>query len=326
MKRLDYYWYRRAPWLLLLLPLAGLFCLLAVMRRWMFRRGLKASRRMPVPVIIAGNITVGGSGKTPLVLWLARFLAAHGYRPGLVSRGYGGNAEHWPQRVTAQSDAALVGDEAVLLAQRSGCPMVVGPDRVAAAEQLLAEYPVDIIISDDGMQHYRLQRDIEIAVLDGTRRLGNGYCLPAGPLREPAARLASVDFVVCNGVAEEGEWPLSLDGDEALALQADEARRPLAEFGATPVHAVAGIGHPQRFFDFLRDKGMEVIPHDYPDHHPFAAGELDFADDYPVLMTEKDAVKYRRYATERHWYVPVAATLPDEFGTRLLAALEKHHG
>ncbi|MCW9088573.1 MAG: tetraacyldisaccharide 4'-kinase [Gammaproteobacteria bacterium] len=325
MKRLDYYWYRKSPWLLLLWPLSALFCLLVLLRRGLFAGGLRRAYRMPVPVIVVGNITVGGSGKTPTVLWLADYLKQHGYRPGLISRGYGGQTERWPQSVTAQSEAGQVGDEAVLLARRSGCPMVVGPDRVAAAEQLLAKHPVDVIISDDGMQHYRLQRDIEIAVLDGERRLGNGHCLPAGPLREPPARLASVDFIVANGPARAGEWPLSLDGDEALSLSGDR-RRALNDFAATPVHAVAAIGNPQRFFDFLRAKGLEVIGHDYPDHHPFAPGELDFTDPYSVLMTEKDAVKYLDHASERHWFVPVSASLPDEFGHRLLAALEKVNG
>ncbi|MFO7593336.1 MAG: tetraacyldisaccharide 4'-kinase [Pseudomonadota bacterium] len=325
MKRLDYYWYRKSPWLWLLWPVSALFCLLAMIRRRLYQVGMLHSARLPVPVIVAGNITVGGSGKTPLVLWLAGYLQQHGYRPGLVSRGYGGNAETWPQEVSAQSDPAVVGDEAVMLVRRSGCPMVVGPDRVAAAERLLQTQTVDVIISDDGMQHYRLQRDIEIAVIDGERRLANGLCLPAGPLREPASRLADVDFVVCNGAAKSGEWGLILAGDEALQL-AGEGRLNLSEFASSPVHAVAGIGNPERFFGFLRNNGLEVIGHAFPDHHPFTRADLKFADDYPVLMTEKDAVKYRKYAGERHWFVPVSASLPDAFGSRLLIALEKHYG
>jgi tetraacyldisaccharide 4'-kinase len=203
--------------------------------------------------------------------------------------------------------------------------MVVGPDRVAAAEQLFSESGVDVIISDDGMQHYRMQRDLEIAVIDGERRLGNAHCLPAGPLREPAKRLGSVDFVVTNGTAKAGEWQLSMDGQEAVHMQGNQRRR-LSEFSNSPVHAVAGIGNPQRFFEFLKRKGIEVTEHAYPDHHPFTEGELGFADETPVLMTEKDAVKYFKYSDERHWFVPVTASLPDEFGHRLLAALEKLNG
>lgn len=325
MKRLDYYWYRKSPWLWLLWPVAGVFCLLVVLRRRLYQMGVLRSTRLPVPVIVAGNITVGGSGKTPLVLWLADYLRQNGYRPGLVSRGYGGKADKWPQEVSAQSDPAMVGDEAVMLVRRSGCPMVVGPDRVAAAEHLLQTEPVNVIIADDGMQHYRLQRDIEIAVIDGERRLANGLCLPAGPLREPPSRLNDVDFVVCNGAANRGEWGLSLDGHEALQFNG-EGRSDLSEFAASPVHAVAGIGNPERFFGFLHKRGLEVIGHAFPDHHPYVEDDLKFADDYPVLMTEKDAVKYLKYAGKRHWFVPVSASLPEEFGRRLLDALEKLNG
>ncbi|MGM0594885.1 MAG: tetraacyldisaccharide 4'-kinase [Pseudomonadota bacterium] len=317
-------WYRKAPWLWLLWPLSLLFCTLVRLRRLAYRLGLRHTTRLPVPLIVVGNITVGGSGKTPMVLWLAAFLRRQGYRPGLVSRGYGGQAECWPQVVTAESDPAQVGDEAVLLTRRSGCPMVVGPDRVAAAERLLAEYAVDILISDDGMQHYRLGRDIEIAVIDGDRRLGNGLCLPAGPLREPHSRLKSVDFVVANGAARAGEWAMHLGGGEAVSLQ-DGSRRALSGF-PPGVHAAAGIGHPARFFQSLRRQGLSPTPHPFADHHAYTRGELDFADGRPVLMTEKDAVKYAPYATSQHWFVPVSATLSEPFGSRLLTALEKLDG
>lgn len=299
--------------------------MLVVLRRWLYRLGILHSESVAVPVIIVGNITVGGSGKTPLVLWLAELLRQRGYRPGLISRGYGGAAASWPQTVSADSDPRLVGDEALLLARRSACPMVVGPDRVAAARQLLAEHDVNIILSDDGMQHYRLARDIEIAVLDGQRRLANGLCLPAGPLREPGARLRSVDFVIANGHGAVGEWSMQLEAGEAVALDGGE-RRPVSTFTGEPVHAVAGIGNPRRFFDTLRGLGLEPIEHAFPDHHPYRKGELDFSDTAPVLMTEKDAVKYLDYAGDRHWYLPVTARLSDQFGERLLAALEKVDG
>ncbi len=256
---------------------------------------------------------------------MAAFLRGQGYRPGLVSRGYGGQAAHWPQSVDAKSDPREVGDEALLLARRSGCPMVVGPDRVAASRELLERYNVNVIISDDGMQHYHLARDIEIAVLDGERRLANGLCLPAGPLREPAGRLKSVDFIVSNGQAREGEWAMRLEAGNVVSLHDGESR-PAAGLFNGAVHAVAGIGNPARFFHTLRTLGVEPVEHAFPDHHPYRKGELDFNDTLPVLMTEKDAVKYLDYAGERHWYLPVDAHLPVEFGERVLAALENAHG
>lgn len=325
MKRIDTHWYRKSLWLWLLWPLSVLFCLLVLLRRWLYRIGVLRSEKLAVPVIVVGNITVGGSGKTPLVLWLAEFLRQRGYRPGLISRGYGGKPASWPQTVRSDSDPREVGDEALLLARRSGCPMVVGPDRVGAARQLLVEHDVNVILSDDGMQHYRLARDIEIAVLDGERRLANGLCLPAGPLREPGSRLKSVDFVVTNGCAGEGEWAMQLDAGEAVALAGGE-RKHISAFSDSRVHAVAGIGNPKRFFDTLRAFGLAPIEHAFPDHHPYRKGELDFSDNSPVLMTEKDAVKYFDYAGNQHWYLPVNARLSDEFGDLLITALEKING
>jgi tetraacyldisaccharide 4'-kinase len=325
MKRLDYYWYRKSTWLWLLWPVSLLFALLAGLRRWFYRIEILAAYRPPVPVIVVGNITVGGSGKTPLVVWLSNYLREQGLRPGIVSRGYGGSARQWPQDVTADSDPVLVGDEAVLLAGRTNCPMVVAPDRSAAVRRLLAQHDVNVIISDDGLQHYALARDIEIAVVDGKRRLGNGLCLPAGPLRESARRLKKVDFVVSNGSAHSGEWSMNLQGDEAVSLKSGTPRK-LAEFSDLPVHAVAGIGNPVRFFDFLRQSGLEPICHPFSDHHPYNAGDLEFAGSNQVLMTEKDAVKYRPFSGAHHWFVPVTATLPDAFGPKIIASLEKIHG
>lgn len=325
MKRLDYYWYEKSPWLWLLWPLSLLFATLAGVRRWLYRIEVFASYRPPVPVIVVGNITVGGSGKTPLVVWLTNYLREQGMRPGIVSRGYGGRARQWPQDVTADSDPAQVGDEAVLLAGRTNCPMVVAPNRSAAVRRLLAQHDVNVIISDDGLQHYALARDIEIAVVDGKRRLGNGLCLPAGPLRESARRLNKVDFVVSNGSARSGEWTMNLHGDEAVSLL-NGTQRKLVEFSDLPVHAVAGIGNPIRFFDFLRQNGLEPICHPFSDHHPYEPGDLEFAGSNQVLMTEKDAVKYRPFTGDHHWFVPVTATLPDAFGPKIIASLEKIHG
>jgi tetraacyldisaccharide 4'-kinase len=323
--RIDTYWYRRSPWLWLLSPLSLLFCLLVLLRRTLYRRGVLRTVSFAVPVIVVGNITVGGSGKTPLVLFLVELLRRHGYRPGVVSRGYGGRAKSWPQTVTAGSTAAVVGDEALLLSRRCRCPLVVGPDRVAAVQQLLREHEVDVVISDDGMQHYRMGRDLEIAVLDGERRLGNGLCLPAGPLREGRGRLRSVDFIVANGAARSGEWAMRLQVEEPRALDGQRCRA-LAEFAAAPLHAVAAIGNPVRFFHTLRGAGLTITEHPFVDHHPFVQGELDFADNLPVMMTEKDAVKYFPYADQRHWYLPVSAILDDDFSRQLLARLERLRG
>jgi tetraacyldisaccharide 4'-kinase len=302
-----------------------LFCLLVILRRSFYRIGLLPTVSFSVPVVVVGNITVGGSGKTPLVTFLIELLREQGYKPGVVSRGYGGHAESWPQSVTSESDAATVGDEALLLVRRCGCPMVVGPDRVAAVEQLIRDYDIDVVISDDGLQHYRMGRDIEIAVLDGERRLANGLCLPAGPLREGRGRLKTVDFIVTNGTARAGEWGMQLLAGEARSLAKDDSRT-LVAFADKPLHAVAAIGNPERFYRTLQSAGLSLIEHSFVDHYPFAKGELDFDDGLAVMMTEKDAVKYFPYANERHWYLPVTAKLDDEFSRQLLERLEKLHG
>jgi len=290
----------------LLLPLAGLFRLIATLRRLCYRYGPCRVQRFPVPVIVVGNITVGGTGKTPLVIWLARHLREQGWKPGIVSRGYRGKASNWPQQVRPDSDPVMVGDEAVLLAAGTGCPVCVGPDRPAAVQQLLAFQGCDIVISDDGLQHYALGRDIEIVVVDGARRLGNGLPLPAGPLREPASRLNNVDLVVVQGSARDGEFDMQLVDSRVQPLRGGDAR-PLADWAGREVHAVAGVGHPQRFFDALTAAGLQVTAHAFPDHHGFKPDELAFADDRPLLMTAKDAVKCRRFARDHHYVVTVQA-------------------
>ena len=325
MRGIDTHWYRGSWWLWLLLPLSLLFCLLVSVRRALYQFGFLKSVSFPVPLLVVGNITVGGSGKTPLVTWLVELLRERGYKPGVVRRGYGGEAESWPQSVNASSDALQVGDEAVLLSRRCNCPMVVGPDRVAAVEQLLRDNDVDVVLSDDGMQHYRMGRDIEIAVLDGERRLGNGFCLPAGPLRETRHRLKGVDFIVTNGESRVGEWAMTLQPGEARSLLNEESV-PISSFVDKTLHAVAAIGNPGRFFQTLRNAGLTITEHPFTDHHPFTEGELEFEGDGVVIMTEKDAVKYFAYANARHWYLPVSAKLDDEFSRQLLERLEKHRG
>ena len=307
-------WYgaARAPWFLR--PLAALFGLVARLRR---RRQQAQAReqRLPVPVVVVGNIAVGGTGKTPFVIWLVERLREWGWKPGVVSRGYGGNAPRWPQQVKPDSDPALVGDEPVLIARHAGCPVFVGPDRVLAAQRLLAAGGVDIVVSDDGLQHYRLWRDLEIVVVDATRGLGNGKLLPAGPLREPAARLDEVGLVVVNGSG----WTAPAGRPVAMRLVAQEARkldgsgaRPLGAFAGQTVHAVAGIGNPARFFAMLSQQNIGLVMHPFPDHHAFARADLEFGDELPVFMTEKDAVKCGAFAAPGHWVVPVEARIePD---------------
>lgn len=316
------FWQRRGPGACALLPLAALFAAVAAVRRLAYRRGWLAVERVPVPVIVVGNISVGGTGKTPLLVALAECLRGAGHRPGIVARGYGGRSRDWPRAVDAQADPAEVGDEPVLLAGRRICPVFVGPDRVAAARALLAAHPdCDLLLADDGLQHYRLGRDVEVVVVDGRRRFGNGWPLPAGPLREPSSRLAAADFVVVNGAAPgAGEWRMDLVGDTAHALDDPARTRPLAAFRGRPLHALAGIGDPGRFFAALAAAGLDCVPHAFPDHHAYAAADLAWARGGTLLMTEKDAVKCRRLGLrDDAWYLPVSARLDPRLLERLLA-------
>ena len=313
---LEAIWYGRHPAGLVLAPLGWLYRLAAGLRRLAFRLELRPIRRVEATVIVVGNISVGGTGKTPLVIWLSRYLGRD-FRPGVVCRGYGGRSRTWPQKVRADSDPATVGDEAVLLATRCGCPVAAGPDRAASAKALIEHEGCNLILSDDGLQHLSLARDIEIAVVDGARRHGNGRCLPAGPLREPPSRLKSVDIVVTNGEAARGEFRMRVSPWKAINLAGQEAPRELGDFTRTPVHALCAIGNPARFFDMLRAARLEVVPHVFPDHHVFERDDIAFGDGLPVLMTEKDAVKCRRIASGEHWYVPVRAELDESFALRL---------
>lgn len=322
MKRLDEYWYHRNLLSMLLTPVAWFFCLLVFIRKYLYRSGILKSSRLTVPVIIIGNITVGGSGKTPLVIALVQLLQKAGYKPGIISRGYGGKANTWPQQVREDSDPGIVGDEPVLIARHCHAPMAVGPDRVIAAKQLLQHHPCDVIVSDDGLQHYALARDIEIAVVDGIRRFGNGKCLPAGPLREPLKRIKEVNFVVANGLAMQLEYPMELIADSVINLDNGEVK-PLDDFRASEVNALAGIGYPQRFFNLLEKHGIKSRAQPFPDHHDFCVSDLEFDNHLPILMTEKDAVKCQRFADERVWYIPVQARLDERFITRFLDEVKK---
>lgn len=288
------FWARRGLPAWLLLPLAGVFAAVVAMRRLAYRRGWLSRQRLPVPVIVVGNISVGGTGKTPLLTMLAPALRARGYRPGIVARGYGGRSSHWPRAVLADSDPHEVGDEPVLLATLTGCPLSVGPDRVAAARALLAQHDCDLILSDDGLQHYRLARDVEIIVIDARRRLGNRWPLPAGPLREPPSRLQQADFIVINGGEAADAWSMRLSGTRCIGLGSAEDCELDALRGRT-VHAVAGIGDPERFFSALEAAGLTIERHAFPDHHAYTPADVDFGAAASVLMTGKDAVKCRHF-------------------------------
>jgi tetraacyldisaccharide 4'-kinase len=312
-------WYggKPVPWWCF--PLAMLYGVIVSARRALYRYGWLRAVRLPCPVVVVGNITVGGTGKTPLTLALAHALRERGYRPGVVSRGYGGS-RHEPALLDESPDPVEVGDEPCLM-RAHGVPVAVGRDRPAAA-QLLLDAGCNLIIGDDGLQHYRLARDVEICVIDGGRRFGNKRLLPAGPLREPLQRLGQVDFRVCNGGNPHAdEVPMCLRGGMARAL-CDGREQPIGSFSGMRVHAVAAIGHPERFFASLAAQGLEIIQHPFPDHHAFVPEDLAFGDDRPVLMTEKDAVKCRKFAQMHWWSAPVEAELPTSFYEDVRATLQ----
>lgn len=315
-------WYYGHPLSHLLLPLAWLYCAIVRLRRLGYRRGWLKSRRLAVPVIVAGNITVGGTGKTPLVLWLVEFLRRQGYKPGVVTGGYGGVGKEWPSLVKKDSDPFEVGDESVMLARRSGCPVAAGPDRVVAGEVLAANAGCDMIVSDDGLQHYRLQRDLEILVVDASRGFGNGRCLPAGPLREPVARRYDVDMTVCNGGPCPGGQVMHLVPGRLINLVDRELSRDLSELRRQRVTAVAGIGNPDRFFALLRHHGLHLDERPYSDHCRFGAEDVASWPAGPVIMTEKDAVKCEGFARRDHWYLPVEVRVDADFEALLLDKLK----
>ncbi len=336
MAWIERHWQSVTPVSILLYPASLVFAAAAAVRRTAYRGGLLRPARLPVPVIVIGNITAGGTGKTPLTIWLAEFLRGHGRHPGIVCRGYGGGARA-PRGVPPDGDPASCGDEAVLLARRTGCVVWTGADRAAAARALLAAQPAcDVVVSDDGLQHYALARDVEICVVDTARGFGNGWLLPAGPLREPPSRLAAVDAVVFNvedgggqppaaGPAPEhaARFAMRLAGAEFRSLL-DPGRRVGAEhFRGRRVHAVAGIGNPQRFFRQLQRMGLDFTPHSFPDHHPFTASDLAYAGAEAVLMTEKDAVKCQHFAGGTHWALVVDAVPDASLGQWVLNQLPK---
>ncbi len=326
-KKLPAIWYDNAAGAALLSPLELLYTVYVRRVRQRYLHGKKQSYRSPVPVVVVGNLVVGGAGKTPLVLAICQRLQQQGMQPGILSRGYKASTEAFPRVVLSSDDATEVGDEPLLMAQRSGAMVCIDPQRARGARWLVEQGGCDVVLCDDGLQHYALTRDVEVVVIDAQRQLGNRRCLPAGPLREPAERLKSVDFVVYNGAA-------GTHGDAAFAMQLkpsvlvrlhDSKTINVSELedltSAGAVHALTGIGNPTRFFTSLRDLGFDIIEHAFGDHHPFNAEDLNFGDQRIIIMTEKDAVKCRAFAPAQAWYLPVDAQLEENFYSALLAKI-----
>lgn len=326
IKKIEKSWYNKSGLTTILLPLSWLFCILVQTRRLLYKLKIFRTTQLKTPVIVVGNLTVGGTGKTPLVIELANLLKKHGYRPAIISRGYGGKARTWPQQVRWDGDPTMVGDEAILIARRTLCPMAVGPDRVASAKALLKYTDCNVIISDDGLQHYALGRDIEIAVIDGIRRYGNENCLPAGPLREPLKRLEQVNFKVTNGVAAPDEFSMSYKTQQLRRADDPAVTLDLSSLENQTVHAIAGIGNPKQFFDQLKKSKLDIIEHAFPDHYPFVKEDLDFGEIQPIIITEKDAVKCQRFYLHNVWYQPIKAILDNQFTEQLLVMLERING
>jgi tetraacyldisaccharide 4'-kinase len=326
--RLNEIWYEGAPPPWWLIPLSAIYGAASRLRHFAYAKHWRRSNPLTRPVVVIGNLSVGGTGKTPLVCWLAVQFTGLGFRPGIVTRGYGGSSRR-ARLVQASDDPNTVGDEAIMLARRTGVPIAIGRDRPAAA-QLLINAGCDLIVSDDGLQHYALARDCEIIVVDGERRFGNGRLLPAGPLREVPRRMKEADAVVVNGgpavigghASLAGALRVRLEAVNAVALRYGTAK-PLSEFSGKSVHAIAAIGNPQRFFKMLESLGMQVIAHALPDHARLRADDISFADDLPVLMTEKDAVKCTEIAGPNHWYVPVSVVFDDGDAEALQSVVAK---
>lgn len=305
---MENFWYGKHPFRWILWPIAFIYKLVTQLRRIIIERFYQQS--FPIPLIVVGNLTVGGVGKTPLVIELAKQLQAKGLRVGVVSRGFGSKITQFPHEISLDEDANQVGDEPLLIAKQANCPVVIAPKRVQAVQYLLDQYNSQIVISDDGLQHYAMGRAIEIVVIDGLRQLGNGLCLPAGPLREDVSRLATSDFIVVNEGAWPGAHPMVLQPGELTHLATGQVVSINAVKGS--IAAVAGIGHPQRFFNTLQHLGIEFKQYPFPDHHTFHQEELQF-EEQSVIMTEKDAVKCQSFAENTWYFLPVEAKLSDSF-------------
>ena len=314
-------WYTKNFTSTLLLPLSWLFGLVASIRHIIGKKNSLNTELKNIYIIVVGNLTVGGSGKTPLVSYLALRCQSENLKVGIIMRGYK-RKDSILIEVLSDSAVETVGDEALMLKQKTACPVAIAANRCEAAKYLNEKYNLDVIISDDGLQHYRLPRNLEIVVIDGEREFGNSRCLPAGPLREPISRLTSADLIVCNGENEKYEYQYYSAFDKVISLADDTINKALDSFCDIKVHALAGIGHPKRFFTMLEDAGLQVIMHPFPDHHRFNRSDLEFNDDFPILMTEKDAVKCRQFAKENTWYVPLTITPNKKLDDQLSKLLE----
>lgn len=316
-KWIETYWYQKHPLRWVLWPLALIYQGLALCRRCVAKR---FQHKFDVPIIVVGNISVGGVGKTPLVIALAEELCLKGLRVGIVSRGYKAKCTQFPYEVQLTDRAQWVGDEPLLLARRTQCPVVIDPNRPRAVRYLLNQYPIDVVLSDDGLQHYWMDRALEIIVIDGVRGLGNEMVLPAGPLRESKRRLRQADIIVSNSGHFPGAYLMEMIPDRVACLKSGET----VSYGyfQEPVAAVAGIGHPERFFSSLEKLNIPYQPYSFPDHYHFRPEDLCFSEKM-VIMTEKDAVKCLPFALPRHFYLPVKAHLPVDFWTKFWQSLDE---
>ena len=338
-ERLQSAWYDNSGWPYLLLPLSLIFFLLSSLRKWIYQ-SLLQPKPNAVPVVVVGNINVGGTGKTPLIITIANYFTRMGLQVGIISRGYGSQAAQFPLLVTGATDVTNSGDEALLIAKSTRCPVVICPKRSDALAYLLQQATCDLVLSDDGLQHYALAREYEIAVIDGARGLGNGLLLPAGPLRETSGRLETVDSVVVNGEVNSRLNTAAKLPRNYIAMQLktaawrrvmDDSEAELAELsGIEQVHGVAAIGNPQRFYQTLKTMNVGVIAHSFPDHHPYQLSDIQFDDDLPVVMTAKDAVKCKsviqqsylsQQVQRRYWYLPVTAQVPEQLFNAIVAQL-----
>lgn len=316
-ERIEKLWYADHPLKYFLIPVSWIYVVIISIRRFCYQAGILTVKEVDAPVIIVGNISVGGTGKTPLVLWLVEHFRSKGLKPGIVSRGYGGIESAKPQQVRPDSNPKLVGDEPVLMARNTLSPVAVAKKRRLAAEQLIKHYKCNLIICDDGLQHYNLGRDIEIAVIDGVRRFGNNRCLPAGPLREPQSRLKNCDMIVSKFKAGRHEYKMDYEYGDLISLSNPEKQLKLSDLTGQQVHVIAGIGNPDSFFSYIRSHNIQVIKHEFSDHHLYSEEDIHFHDGLPVLMTEKDAVKCFSFASQPHWYMPLKANLSEAFTVRL---------
>jgi tetraacyldisaccharide 4'-kinase len=316
-KLFDRIWYENHPASYLLLPFSWLYGLIVKLRKILYTSGFFETNYASVPVIVVGNITVGGAGKTPFVIWLSEYLTNKGYTPGVISRGYGRKSSSYVQQVRHDSDPENVGDEPVLIAKRSGVPVAVASDKYEAANQLVNMANCDVLICDDGLQHYALGRNLEIAIIDGDREFGNNCMLPAGPLREPVNRLTSVDMLISKSKEYENSFLMEYEFGDLVQLNDQDKLISINKLKGQQIHLVSGIANPDRFHSVFKEHQIHVIKHVFPDHYNYSLQDIDFNDDKPIVMTEKDAVKCAKFAKDNMWYLPVDVKFNDIFYHRI---------